>query len=74
VKKRLPYCSNLATLFASFSKAFVFGAFLLNQAAIQKHFVKTVISLKSIVTESVTLKKQMTKDEKKDKSNVPFFR
>jgi hypothetical protein len=57
--------SNLATLFASFSKAFVMGAFLINQANISKTLCENRNQPKKHCEGKCYLKKQMTKDEKK---------
>jgi hypothetical protein len=58
VKKGITIVLTSAILLVSFSKAIVFGAFLLNQSAIAKTLCENRSQLKSIVTESVTSKKK----------------
>jgi ADP-glucose pyrophosphorylase len=72
VKRTLTILVVVATLFASFSKAFVMGAFLINQANISKTLCENRNQPKKHCEGKCYLKKQMTKDEKKDKSSVPF--
>ena len=62
----------MATLFASLSKAFVVGAFLVNQANISKTLCENRNQPKKHCDGKCYLKKEMTKDEKKDKTNSPF--
>ena len=72
MKRTLTILVVVATLFASFSKAFVMGAFLINQANISKTLCENRNQPKKHCDGKCYLKKQMTKDEKKDKSSVPF--
>ncbi len=72
MKNALTIFIVMATLFASLSKAFVVGAFLVNQANITKTLCENRNQPKKHCDGKCYLKKQMTKDEKKDKSSVPF--
>lgn len=72
MKNALTIFIVMATLFASLSKAFVVGAFLVNQANISKTLCENRNQPKKHCDGKCYLKKQMTKDEKKDKSSVPF--
>lgn len=72
MQKTLTIFVVIATLLASFSKAFVFGSFVLNQANISKTLCENRNQPKKHCDGKCYLKKQLTKDEKKDKSSVPF--
>lgn len=72
MKKTLTIFVVMATLFASLSKAFVVGAFLINQSNIAKTLCENRSQPKKHCDGKCYLKKQMTKDEKKDKSSLPF--
>ena len=72
MKRTLTIFIVVTTLFASFSKAFVIGAFIMNQANISKTLCENRNQPKKHCYGKCYLKKQMTKDEKKDKSSVPF--
>lgn len=72
MKKTLTIFVVMATLFASLSKAFVVGVFLINQSSIAKTLCENRNQPKKHCNGKCYLKKQMTKDEKKDKSSVPL--
>ncbi|MBL7799430.1 MAG: hypothetical protein JNL95_01775 [Chitinophagales bacterium] len=72
MKKGITIVLTSAILLVSFSKAIVFGAFLLNQSAIAKTLCENRSQPKKHCDGKCYLKKEMTKDEKKDKTNSPF--